>query len=33
MTPDLTDDDQAILVELLRATIERDGFLLPPRSI
>jgi hypothetical protein len=26
MTPDLTDDDKAILAELLRETIERDRF-------
>jgi hypothetical protein len=26
MTPDLTDDDKAILSELLREAIERDGF-------
>jgi len=26
MTPDLTDDDKAILIELLRQTIERDRF-------
>jgi hypothetical protein len=31
MTPDLTDDDKAILVELLRETIERDRFPLSPR--
>jgi len=31
MTPDLTDDDNAILVELLRETIERDPFPLSPR--
>jgi hypothetical protein len=31
MTPDLTDDDKAILVELLRETIERDRFFLSPR--
>jgi len=26
MTPDLTDDDKAILIELMRQTIERDRF-------
>ncbi len=31
MTPDLTDDDKAILGELLRETIERDRFPLSPR--
>ena len=31
MTPDLTDDDKAILAELLRETIERDRFPLSPR--
>jgi hypothetical protein len=31
MTPDLTDDDKAILVELLRETIEHDRFPLSPR--
>jgi hypothetical protein len=31
MTPDLTDDDKAILVELLRETIDRDRFPLSPR--
>jgi hypothetical protein len=31
MTPDLTDDDKAILVELLRETIDRDSFPLSPR--
>jgi hypothetical protein len=31
MPPDLTEDDKAVLVELLRETIERDRFaLLPP---
>jgi hypothetical protein len=29
--PDLTDDDKAILIELLRETIERDRFPLSPR--
>jgi hypothetical protein len=29
--PDLTEDDKAILVELLRETIERDRFPLSPR--
>lgn len=29
--PDLTDDDKAILAELLRETIERDRFPLSPR--
>jgi hypothetical protein len=31
MRPDLTDDDKAILVELLRETIERDRFPMSPR--
>jgi hypothetical protein len=31
MTPDLTGDDKAILVELLRETIDRDCFPLSPR--
>jgi hypothetical protein len=31
MTPDLTDDDKAILAELLRETIEHDRFPLSPR--
>jgi hypothetical protein len=31
MTPDLTDDDKAALVELLRETTERDRFPLSPR--
>jgi hypothetical protein len=31
MTPDLTDDDKAALVELLNDTIERDRFPLSPR--
>jgi hypothetical protein len=31
MTPDLTDDDKAILVELPRETIERDRFPLSPK--
>jgi hypothetical protein len=31
MTPDLTDDDKAELVKLLRETIERDRFPLSPR--
>jgi hypothetical protein len=31
MTPDLTDDDKAILAELLRDTIGRDRFPLAPR--
>jgi hypothetical protein len=31
MTPDLTDDDKAILAELLKETIERDRFPLSPR--
>ena len=31
MPPDLTEDDKAVLAELLRETIERDRFpLLPP---
>jgi hypothetical protein len=30
MLPDLTDDDKAILAEVLRETIERDGFALSP---
>jgi hypothetical protein len=30
MPPDLTDDDKAIIVELLRETIERDRFPLSP---
>jgi hypothetical protein len=29
--PDLTNDDKAILAELLRETIERDRFPLSPR--
>jgi hypothetical protein len=31
VTPDLTDDDRAILAELLRETIARDRFPLSPR--
>src|SRR5260370_39798336 len=31
MTPDLTDDDKATLADLLRETIERNRFPLPPR--
>jgi hypothetical protein len=31
MTPDLTDDDKTILVELLRETIAADRFPLSPR--
>jgi len=31
MTPDLSDDDKAILAELLRETIERDRFPFSPR--
>ncbi len=31
MPPDLTDDDKAIIVELLRATIDRDRFPLSPK--
>ena len=31
MTPDLTDDDKAILAELLHETIERSRRLLSPR--
>jgi hypothetical protein len=31
MTPDLTDDDKAALIELLRETIEGDRFPLSPR--
>jgi hypothetical protein len=31
MPDDLTDDDKAILAELLRETIERDRFPLSPR--
>jgi hypothetical protein len=31
MAPDLTEDDKAVLVELLRETIERDRFPLSPR--
>ena len=31
MPADLTDDDKAILAELLRETIERDRFPLSPR--
>jgi hypothetical protein len=30
MTPDLTDDDKAVIVELLRETIEGDRFPLSP---
>ena len=30
MPPDLTDDDKAILAEILRETIERDRFALSP---
>jgi hypothetical protein len=30
LTPDLTVDDKAIIVALLRETIERDRFPLPP---
>jgi len=29
MPPDLTDDDKAIIVELLRETVEGDRFPLP----
>jgi hypothetical protein len=29
--PDLTDDDKAVLAELLRETIDRDRFPLSPR--
>jgi hypothetical protein len=32
MTTDLTDDDKAILGELMRETIERSRFLLSPRT-
>jgi hypothetical protein len=31
MTPDLTEDDKAALIELLRETIERDRFPLSPK--
>jgi hypothetical protein len=31
MTPDQTDADKAVLIELLRETIERDRFPLSPR--
>jgi hypothetical protein len=31
VTPDLTEDDKAILVEPLRETIERDRFPMSPR--
>jgi hypothetical protein len=31
MPPDLTDDDKAILAEMLRETIERDRYPLSPR--
>jgi len=31
MTPDLTDDDKAVLIELLRDTIATDRFPLSPR--
>jgi hypothetical protein len=31
VTPNLTDDDKAILAELLRETVERDCFPLSPR--
>jgi hypothetical protein len=31
MPRDLTDDDKAILIELLRETIERDRFPLSPK--
>ena len=31
MTPDLTEDDKAVIVELLRETIERDRFPFSPR--
>jgi len=31
MPPDLTEDDKAIIVELLRETIERDRFPRSPR--
>lgn len=31
MTPDLTDDDKAALIELLRETIAADRFFLSPR--
>jgi hypothetical protein len=31
MTPELSDDDKAILAELLRETIARDRFPLSPR--
>jgi len=29
--PDLTDDDKAVIVELLRETVERDRFPLSPK--
>jgi hypothetical protein len=31
MPPDLTDDDKAALIELLRETVERDRFPMSPR--
>ncbi len=31
MTPDLTEDDKAVLIELLRETIERDRFFMSRR--
>ena len=31
VTPDLTDDDKAVLVELLREVIAADRFFLSPR--
>jgi len=31
MTPDLTDDDKAALIELLRETIAADRFFMSPR--
>ena len=31
MTPDLTDDDKAILADLLREAIERNRFPMSPR--
>ncbi len=31
MPPDLTDDDKAVIVELLRETVERDRFPLSPK--
>jgi hypothetical protein len=32
MPPDLTEDDKAALIELLRETIEGDRFFMSPRS-